>query len=507
MDEKNKISINSMPKWFKLAIALLPVALLLCLKYRLDNDFYFLYPTGKYIVENGFPTTDFLSMHSEMKIIVQQWLTDVIFYFTYSNFGLTGMVALVGLTYLVFAFLIYKYFYLISENHFVSSVCALVSDAFMIMCFFVTRPQIFTYVLIILELYALEKYTKTGSIKHLAILPPVSLALINMHCSMWAMLFVFMLPYIVGAVRVNLPKIKLQQEPCCKLLPLLVTAAISLAVGFINPYGLKAMLYITTSFGYDEISSNILEMLPPSFNSLTGKLLIVLLGVMAVISLFYKKGKLTTRFCLMFAGTLLLALMSLKSMAYFIIAGVGAFAYYISDLDFKLSYTKESTEKDKKTRKLLIVLILIALAALAGALAYSHTQQNNTESDSKAVSDKMRNEELDEIIEILEEADGDITLYAGFNTGQYLEFNGYHPYIDGRAELFLKDNNGEFDYMKEYADFKNGTIYYKEFIDKYDFNYIITDKTEKNIALLLDNDEDFELLYEGKKVSLYYRKG
>ena len=53
----------------------------------IDNDFYFLYATGEYIVKNGFPFTDMLSMHSSMKIIVQQWLSSVIFYYLYLRCG------------------------------------------------------------------------------------------------------------------------------------------------------------------------------------------------------------------------------------------------------------------------------------------------------------------------------------------------------------------------------------------------------------------------------------
>ena len=71
MDGVKRISINSMPKWFLLLLNLLPLVFALTIKSSIDNDFYFLYPTGEYIVNNGFPTTDFLSMHSTMTIVVQ----------------------------------------------------------------------------------------------------------------------------------------------------------------------------------------------------------------------------------------------------------------------------------------------------------------------------------------------------------------------------------------------------------------------------------------------------
>ena len=57
------VNINNIPKGFKAFMLLLPLAGLMLIPYKLDNDFYFLYPTGEYIVNNGFPTKDFLSKY------------------------------------------------------------------------------------------------------------------------------------------------------------------------------------------------------------------------------------------------------------------------------------------------------------------------------------------------------------------------------------------------------------------------------------------------------------
>ena len=505
MEEKRKISINETPVWFKAIIALFPLFFIAMIKFRLDNDFYFIYPTGEYIVNNGFPVKDFLSMHSDMSIICQQWLSAVIYYFAYKSFGLIGAVGIVYICYISFVILMNRLCFIVTNNFFVASLCAAAADFFIASGFSTTRPQVFTYVIMLVELLALEKFVKTKKIKHLFIIPVLSLLLINMHCSMWMMLFVFMLPYFAGAIKLDIPKLKIKQVPCCSFVALFVTAVISAAVGFINPYGIKAMTYIFTSFGYDEISNNIHEMTPPSYSNDFGRTFFIYLAVMAFISLLYKNKKFSTRFALLFAGTVVLAFTSQKSIAYFLIAGTPAFAYMLSDFDFKLTMTDTVSQKDKKTRKILVSLIAVMLVACVGV--FIATDKPETEEDIVKKYEYIYSE-LDEAIDIIKASDEEVTLYGGFNVGQYLEFNGLHPYMDGRAELYLKDNNGSFDYLKEYYELKNGDIDYTDFIDKYGFNYfVIQKKNETYFAQALEHDNNYEKLYDGKYIMLCHLKG
>ncbi len=499
MDNLRKININDMPRAFKFFLALLPALGLFLIKSTLDNDFYFLYPTGQYIIENGFPVKDFLSMHTNMNIVVQQWLTDVIFYFIYSRLGEVGMLAFVFICYAAFCFVMYKLLMLITENHFVSCCVAFFADIVMAVMFMVTRPQSMTFILIALELYCLEKYVKTKSVKPLFVLPFISLLIINLHCSMWLMIFVFALPYVAAALPFKFKKIK--QEPCCNIVPLLICGAVCFALGFANPYGLKAITYIFSSFGIKDFNSNIVEMLPPSMSSSTGKIYFALLFVMLALIIGLRKNNYTTRFVLLFAGTALLGLLNVKSISYFIIGCSAAFAYYLKDCTFSLNITQgKRTAKDKRR---LAVIVLIFAVFIAGVCVYSALNPEKTVNyESSEEADAYG--DMDKICEILEKEEDEIILYTGFNYGQYMEFKGYHPYIDGRAELFLEKNNGDFDYFTEHINTKSGEIYYKDFLNKYNFNYIIIDKnTEKLLENELSHDRDYELVYGSEATSLY----
>ena len=103
-------------KWSKYLILSLPIIISFFQIRILDNDFYFLYSMGKYIVNHGFPYTDVLSMHSNMKIVVQQWLSSVIFYFVYNLLGKFGVIALVYISNICICILTYRYISLVTNN-------------------------------------------------------------------------------------------------------------------------------------------------------------------------------------------------------------------------------------------------------------------------------------------------------------------------------------------------------------------------------------------------------
>lgn len=484
--------------WLAFVILLFPIIVSFFRFHCLDNDFYFLYATGDYIVHNGFPHTDMLSMHTDMKIVVQQWLSSVIFYFIYSRFGEIGMYILLYVFNTVICLLTYRLNYLISNNKVISAILACIANFASFSYLIITRPQLFTYTLLLLELCLLEKYVKTKKKLYLAGLPLLSLALINLHAAMWAMLLVFMLPYIIAAIPVNI-KIKgkrFKYEPCCELLPLLLVFTCCLVLGFANPYGIDNAIYLMSSYGQDKLNATIMEMVPTTYKYFYGKLFFALSALMGVIVFFKKKNNFSVRFFCLFCGTTLLALMHLKALVYFFLFSLAAFSYAIKDIEFKLP------DKVKITKTVNLLLGIIAFLLLAGTSIYCLNKTIIAKP-----SHEVHYNDLDEIIDILEQEDDEIILYANFDDGQYLEFNGYHPYIDGRAELFLYVNNESFDYFEEYYNLRSAHIYYKDFTDKYGFNYLIINKEgDRYLYMSLLYDDDYEITYESSGLCLFELK-
>lgn len=487
---------NKLPKWLKYIILLFPFVIA-CFQLRsLDNDFYFLYPTGEYILKNGFPHTDFLSMHSNMKLVLQQWLSTVIFYLAYSRLGEIGLFAVLYICYALICFLSYKTILLITKNELVSVVLSAVIDVLIFNPFIVTRPQVFTYTILLTEIWLLEKQAQTKKYKYLAFIPLLSLAQINLHASMWPMLFVFMLPYIVGAIPVKIKSFRLEANG--SILGLMAALAVGAAVGFLNPYGLDNMIYLTSSYGQNKLSETISEMRPVDISTHYGKIMIVLAILLGVIAFFVKNKKFSVRFFCLFMGTLMLGLMHRKGISYFFIFGIVSFSYLLKDIEVKLP----EKLKARITKRVEIFAAVILILVTAYFSAY-----NLIKSIGEAPGKTLHYERLDEVIEILNKSEDPVVLYTNFNDGQYLEYKGFHPYIDGRAELYLWQNNEDYEYIGEYYDLRSAHMYYRDFTDRYMFNYLIlSEVSDRYLLESLSHDDDFELTYKSGGVLLFERK-
>ena len=97
-----------------------------------------------------------------------------------------------------------------------------------------------------------------------------------------------------------------------------------------------------------------------------------------------------------------------------------------------------------------------------------------------------------------------LKVYTGYNDGGYVEFRGYKPYLDPRGEVFVKKNNKKEDILQEWVDFKDKKITVDNFLDKYEFDYLLV---RKNDPLYELNDENYELIYDNAeyKSRLYAR--
>ena len=203
----------------------------------LDNDIWFILNNGRYVLANGIPHIDPFSLHEGFSYVMQQWLSATIYWSVYSRFGVIGLNILLLTLFGLFIFLFYKLCMLVSEKFFfVSFSITLLASGFMFP-FFTHRPSAFTSVLLLIELFALEKYVRENEIKWLFMLPLISVLIINLQAAMWPMIFIFGAPYVIDSFELKTKALKTQGYPT---VPLLVSALTVLLSGFINPYGIKA---------------------------------------------------------------------------------------------------------------------------------------------------------------------------------------------------------------------------------------------------------------------------
>ena len=121
---------------------IIPLLLSTTLNISKERDIWFILSYGKYILKNGLPHHDILSMHSNFNLVVQQWLSDIIYYLSYKLLGGVGIYILVFILNASIIYLLYKLCMVISNKKVFSSVITSSIIDILLMTYFVTpRPQ------------------------------------------------------------------------------------------------------------------------------------------------------------------------------------------------------------------------------------------------------------------------------------------------------------------------------------------------------------------------------
>ena len=471
---------------------LIPVILSFLCVYKADNDIWYLLSEGRYIIQNGIYHIDPLSMHEGLSVVVQNWVSASLLWLVFSAFGKTGILLLTVIVNFVICFLLYKIAMLISKNnHILSLLVMFFTDIALMQDFIVTMPQIFSFVLLLSLVYFLELYIKTDNSKYLIAIPILSFVEANLHASLWLMIFLIMVPYIIDGMK--LPFVNTQKY---RVKPLIIAFIISIFVGLINPYGYKVMTFIFTSFFDKQMHSYINELHVYSFG-LRGLNLLAYLVMAATMFCYtyFRKGNVRVRYICLYFGTMLLGLMSIKGLSHFFLLSIFPFAYFFKDL-FPTSLNGVSKPIIKTINILLPVVCVISIISFIGIGVYGikNFDMNN---DAKKVFD-----------DLAKYATKGQTIYTAFNDGGYAEYRGYKPYIDPRAEVFLKINNHKEDIFLENYQLNHGVVDYKEFIDKYNFDYMLVSYDDKMGGYLSNENDNYIMIIDdlASRYSIYARK-
>lgn len=470
---------------------LLPIAISFFSLRIIDNDFWFLINTGRYLTEHPFPTIEPFTIHNNLSFVIQQWLTDVIFYGIYHTFGHLGIIILMFIMNILIMYLIYKICMLISDNRLSLSIIITNVISFLLLIFYIrTRPQIFDFAILLTEIYLLEKYIREKKNKYLLFLPVLSLLLINLHASSWFMLFLFMLPYLIDSFKFKIGFLKGEGYKKKKLFLILIPMFL---VGFLNPYTIKAITYIFTSFGDKCINSIVNEMKPMfKIGLLNGSILLLTITIVIVTNIIKHKNIKVRYLCLQL-GTLLLGLQSAKGFSFLLIGGIFPLAYYYKD-NFKKYKEEYNYSKEFKLKYASIFIIVLFIPLLISLNTDKVVFQSNNITNITAYLDKNVNKDK-------------VILYTDYDTGGYLEWHQYKVYLDPRAEIFLKSNNKQKDILYEYYDLQHNKLKIEDFINHYNFTHFIVYKDDV-LYNYLKNNKDYKLLYKeesktNKKVVYY----
>jgi hypothetical protein len=107
---------------------------------------------------------------------------------------------------------------------------------------------------------------------------------------------------------------------------------------------------------------------------------------------------------------------------------------------------------------------------------------------------------IDENIEFDKNSD---LMYTDYNSGGSFELEGYHPYIDARAEAFLKANNGKEDILNEFFTAARDTTAFVRLTEKYQFKLLVVDEARTDEYIRSDDlsalkNFPYELVYHAE---------
>ena len=170
----------------------------------------------------------------------------------------------------------------------------------------------------------------------------------------------------------------------------------------------------------------------------------------------------------------------------FIIGTIPFLSSYLKPYFKKLSFKEENFELEPDERKKYYLVIVILCIYTCGVSVIANSKfTNKLEKGIDAIYNTSN-------------VNAKTTVYTSYNNGSYAEYRNLKPYIDSRAEIFIKKNNHKEDIMKEYYLVYNGYISYDKFINKYKFDYMIIMKNEAIYTSAL-KDKNYKSIYYSKK--------
>ena len=474
----NKIKdLISKNKYLIFWILLLNFALI-AIMYRVNIraiDIFYLIPQGKYILNNGIYHIEPFSIHSGLHVVVQNYMSSCLFYLIFKIFSWNGFVIYTIICNALICYLIYNICLLISSNNKSLSIIIMVINDILLYYFLVPRPQLLSYINLLLVIYLLELYVHKNNKKYLYFIPLISILQINMHASLWIMIFLFMLPYIVEGIfrKYNIK-------------PILLIFLISLVCGLINPYGLENITFIFGSFHNKYMTSLIPELYKTWFNTLWGTIFLIILIINSLIYIIFVNKKVKIRYLCLYLGTMILGLSSLKGFSNYLLCSIFPFAYYFRNKKFNIDYSIISKLCN------IFIIVLIIISSLLIVLKRNEVQDYVA---GNSYSFLLKHYDKD-----------DIRLYSIMEDGGYGMFLGVKSYLDCRAEYFIKYNNKKYDILKEYFLLQHSKININEFLDKYKFTHLLLNNGD--IMFKLSEIKGYKLIYIDKEYEykLYVRE-
>ena len=551
-NKSEKKEINSAVVFTIMAIIAISIISIALTPVTLQNDTYYTIKIGEHIDKYGIDMEDPFSWHENLGYTYPHWGYDLITYYIYSAFGMTGIYITTCILSAILGITIYIVNSKLAKNK-VLSFFITIGVMYVIRGYIAARAQLVTFILFALTIFLIEKFLETKKKRYALGLIIIPIIIANMHLAVFPFYFVLYLPYIAEyiialfgefiiyrkseVIRLKLKikkleknnknaekleelkarleslnekidkikikrsknlqnpyKIKLTKNNNVKWLILIMI--ICLFTGLLTPLGTTPYTYLYKTL-QGNTTQNINEHLPMTIAEETEVLSCL---VLLLAPLIFTKVKIRLSDLFMIGGLSYLMLTSRRQVTMFAIIGSVILNRLITQL-IVIYNDDEYIKRIEKKLTSIIGILVISISVLC--LTYYFAKDK--------VDDKYIDESTYPVQAcdyILQNIDlGTARFYNEYNYGSYMLFRGIPVFIDSRADLYAPEFSGKSDdIFMDFIETSSIGKFYEDTFKKYDITHVITyDNSKMNMIIEKTKDPNYKELYKDNYFVIYER--
>ena len=533
-----------------LAVILIVIFCISITPVTLQNDTFYTIKVGEHIAKYGIDNQDPFSWHQDLAYTYPHWGYDLVTYYIYSAFGMTGIYITTCILSCILGLAIYLTNTKLIKNS-VTSFIITIGAMYLIQDYIAARAQLPSFILFVLTIYFIEMFLSTKKKRYALGLVIIPTILANTHVAVFPFYFVLYLPYIAEyiiavlgdiiiyhkckilklkksikklEIKENIEKLMIKKEQLENLEKrveriktkreeqlenpykikisknsnvkwLILIMIICIFTGFLTPIGTTPYTYLVKTME-GNTTQNINEHQPMTLSNET-EVMATLIIFLAI--LIFTKTKIRLCDLFMLGGLLYLMLISKRQLSIFAIVGATILNRLIGNL-IEI-YDEEMKENMLKFVTKIIPILFISIMMLI----FSYDM----------IKDKVDDKYIDETSYpvsacdyILENIDlGKAKFYNEYNYGSYMLFRGIPVFIDSRADLYAPEFSGKSeDIFSDFIDTSNIGTFYEDTFEKYGITHVITYENSKtNMIITKSKDSNYKELYSDDYFVIYER--
>lgn len=551
-DKLKNRKINSAIVFTIMAIIAISIISIALTPVTLQNDTFYTIKIGEHISKYGIDMQDPFSWHENLGYTYPHWGYDLITYYIYSAFGMTGIYVVTCILSAILGITIYTVNTKLVKNK-VLSFLITIGAMYVIRGYIAARAQLVTFILFALTILFIEKFLETKKKRYAVALIIIPIIIANIHLAVFPFYFILYLPYIAEYIiailgeiviyrKLKIQKIKLKikrlskdnknQEKVEKLKEdlnklnekvdkikikrsknlqnpykikltkndnvkwLILIMVICIFTGLLTPLGDTPYTYLFKTL-QGNTTQNINEHLPMTLIDESEACCCLILFLAPLI---FTKVKIRLSDLFMIGGLCILMLSSRRQVTMFVIVGSVILNRLITQLIVIYNDEKYIENMEKRASSIIGILIISILTlCLTYYLAKDKVDDKYIDESSYPV------QACDYILKNIDL--GKARFYNEYNYGSYMLFRGIPVFIDSRADLYAPEFSGKSDdIFMDFIETSGIAKFYEDIFKKYDITHVITYENSKmNMIIEKTKDPNYKQLYKDDYFVVYER--